>query len=275
LCTLASKSQSGGGWLIETNLGVSAHIRCRTPVYKSSYAFGRPENNLDERGTIKLVNELARDCSCFLDIGANEGIFIFSVFASRKTGIQIHWFEPDGILAERLAHNLEHNSLMTYGNRVAVSDKTGSSTFFKNLTDDSSGSLTDYFAEIHSVRQEIVETICLTRYFLHKNISNAIVKIDVEGSGAQMWSGTQHCANDILYMIIECLEPEINGRLPAWIIDDAGWFAYYIGDFELVESRDGEFEYVEPFWNWRFCRLDSLALAKRLSRTKFRVVAAA
>jgi FkbM family methyltransferase len=272
LCTRALRSQPHADWLVETNLGVSAYIRCRTPIYKSSYAFGRPENNIGERGTIALVSELSRDCLHFLDVGANEGIFIFSVFALQKKGIEIHWFEPDDALAERLTDNLEGNSIATYGNKVAVSDRTGYSTFFKNLTDASSGSLTAHFAEKHTIRQERVETVSLTDYFLAKGISKAIIKIDVEGAGAQVWSGTERCVNDILYMIIECLEPEITSRLPAKIIASTGWYAYYIRDFDLIEAPNGEFEYVEPFWNWLFCRLDSLALAERLSRTKFRVV---
>ena len=50
-----------------------------------------------------------------------------------------------------------------------------------------------------------------------------------------------------------------------------GLKAYYIRDFELIPSVDGEFEYVAPFWNWLFCRMSPNELAARLSATGFRV----
>jgi hypothetical protein len=68
------------------------------------------------------------------------------------------------------------------------------------------------------------------------------------------------------------LAPEIEDQLPARIIRQTGWHAYYIRDFELIVSTDGEFAYVWPFWNWLFCDLDPSALRHRLSGTGFRVI---
>ena len=47
---------------------------------------------------------------------------------------------------------------------------------------------------------------------------------------------------------------------------------HLLRDFVLEESIDGTYTYVPPFWNWLFCRLDSTALAERLSGTRFQVV---
>jgi hypothetical protein len=70
---------------------------------------------------------------------------------------------------------------------------------------------------------------------------------------------------------MEMLAPEIEAGLPARIIREGGLKAYYIRDFELIPSVDGEFEYVAPFWNWLFCRMSPSELVARLSATGFRV----
>ncbi|HEY2139763.1 MAG TPA: hypothetical protein VGH00_06775, partial [Chthoniobacterales bacterium] len=67
-----------GNQLIETNFGLASHIRCRVPLHKTGYAFGRPQNNAFERDAIALVNELSKDCLHFLDVGAHEGILTLS-----------------------------------------------------------------------------------------------------------------------------------------------------------------------------------------------------
>jgi hypothetical protein len=102
-----------------------------------------------------------------------------------------------------------------------------------------------------------------------------MVKVDVEGTGAQVWTGLAEYFREISYLVIEMLAPEIEQQLPARIIRQTGWHAYYIRDFELIESRNGEFSYVEPYWNWLFCGLDPSALRHRLSGTGFCIVSAA
>jgi FkbM family methyltransferase len=166
------------------------------------------------------------------------------------------------------------HQVRAFGNPVAASDENGQTTFFQNLTDDASGSVFTYFANRHSLRPVMVETVRLSDYFVKEGISEAIVKIDVEGAGLQVWSGLEQCCGDIKYLVMEILYAEILSQLPSRIINHTGWHGYYIRDFELVESRNGEFEYVEPFYNWLFCNLDPLALGKRLSGTKFRIVPA-
>jgi hypothetical protein len=119
-----------------------------------------------------------------------------------------------------------------------------------------------------------VETVCLSDYFISKGIAEAIAKVDVEGAGLQIWSGLEPCCGDLKHLVMEMLAPEIEKQLPSRIINHTGWHSYHIRDFELVESRNGEFEYIEPFWNWLFCDLAPLALRERLSGTKFFIVAA-
>jgi FkbM family methyltransferase len=208
---------------------------------------------------------LAADCKDFVDVGANEGAFTFLVHDNYPK--VLHWFEPDRQLAQRLAANLVSNDIVACGNEMAVAERRGTATFFKNLSDDASGSLSSLFADKHLTRAETVETISLTKYFGMRGIANALVKIDVEGVGEKVWNGAVETSSAIGYLVMEMLAPEIEAGLPARIIREADLKAYYIRDFELVPSVDGEFEYVAPFWNWLFCRMSPDELAARLSGT--------
>jgi hypothetical protein len=154
---------------------------------------------------------------------------------------------------------------------MAVAERRGTATFFKNLSDDLSGSLSDLFTQKHLTRVETVETISLAEYLRAQGIGSALVKVDVEGAGEKVWNGAVQTAKSIRYLVMEMLVPEIEAGLPARIITETDLKAYYINDFELVPSADGAFEYVAPFWNWLFCRLSPRELAVRLSATSFSV----
>lgn len=257
---------------IRTNLGIAAHLRCEIPLKKIPYAFGRPENGLPERATIALVRELVRDCSSFVDVGANEGLFTF-VAGCQATpkAVQLHWFEPDTDLYDRVARNLQSNSISASANNAAVADSAGTATFYKNVSDDASGSLTNFFSGTHVTKPEPIRTECLSDCFVRNEIQNALLKIDVEGAGSQVWAGARNIIDRIAYIVMEILSPEIDSALPLRVIRDGHLRAYYIRDFELIASSDGSFDYIAPFWNWLFCPLEPDALRERLAGTRFRV----
>jgi FkbM family methyltransferase len=257
--------------LIETNLGIDSRLRCQIPAFKANYLFGRPDTSVAERASLKLAQALAPDCAHFVDVGANEGIYTFLAHCAVTPRPTLHWFEPDDALFERASRNLAANGVAAFGNRAAVSTQTGTAQFLKNLSDDASGSLSDYFAGKHEVRGETVPTVALTDYFRERDIDNAFVKIDVEGHGFSAWQGAAPAAEKVRYLLAEVLEPEMSQGLPQTLIRDHGLFAYYVRDFDLVQSWAGEFQYHEPHWNWLFCRLAPDPLATRLAHTPFKV----
>ena len=155
-----------------------------------------------------------------------------------------------------------------------MSATSGTAQFFKNLSDDASGSLTEYFADKHEVRGETVPTVALADYFRERGVEDAFLKIDVEGAGFEAWAGAAPAVDKVTHLLAEVLQPEIDKGLPQRLIKDDGMRAYYIRDFELMESVAGEFDYHAPHWNWLFCRLAPDALAQRLSAAGFRVVPA-
>jgi FkbM family methyltransferase len=259
---------------LETNMGISSRLRCQLPTTKAQYLFGRPENNIPERSTCELVRRLSADCSHFLDVGANEGLFTLVVGASGGKKPKLHFFEPDQTLFNRLSRNLKVNGIEAEGNALAAARRSGQATFYRNLDDDASGSIIKNFVKGHQTRPELVHTVSLDDYFAIHRIEKAIVKIDVEGAGADVWSGSKKAAATIEYLVIEIVGPEAKSHLPAKIMSETGWHGYYIQDFNLRHSARGEFSYVHPFWNWLFCRLSPPDLAERLARTKFHVLAA-
>jgi len=256
--------------LIVTNFGLDPDLRCLVALKKTAYAFGKLDRTLSERATLALVRELVPDCDEFVDVGANEGAFIFLVH-NHHPRARLHWFEPDRQLAQRLTTNLIANNIVAYGNEMAVAECRGQATFFTNLSDDLSGSLTNLFTQKHMTRAEMVKTISLGEYLDAQRIYSALVKVDVEGAGEKLWNGVVEKSNSIRYLVMEMLAPEIEAGLPARIITETNFKAYYINDYELVPSVDGSFEYVAPFWNWLFCRLSPRELAVRLTATRFRV----
>jgi FkbM family methyltransferase len=254
--------------VVVTNLGLGADLRCHVAMSKTAYAFGKLERMLPERATFALVRELTADCKEFVDVGANEGAFTFLVH-DKHPNMRLHWFEPDRQLAQRLAANLASNNIVACGNQTAVAEHGGTATFFKNLSDDLSGSLSSLFTQKHLTRAEPVETISLTEYFGIEGISDAMIKVDVEGAGDKVWDGAMEVSKAIRYLVMEMLAPEVEAGLTARIIHETDLKAYYIRDFELIPSVGGEFEYVAPFWNWLFCRMSPSELAARLSATGF------
>jgi FkbM family methyltransferase len=260
--------------LIETNLGIDSRLRCQIPAFKANYLFGRPDTSVAERASLKLAQVLAADCPHFVDVGANEGVYTFLAHCAVRPRPALHWFEPDDGLFGRASRNLAANGVEAFGHRAAASAASGQAEFFKNLSDDASGSLSDYFAGRHVVRGETVTTVALADYFRERRIEDAFLKIDVEGHGFAAWQGAAPAADQVRYLLAEVLEPEMSKGLPQTLIADHGFFAYYVRDFELIQSRAGEFAYHEPHWNWLFCRLAPEALAARLARTPFRVTPA-
>jgi len=260
--------------LIQTNLGVRSELRCEIPAFKANYLFGRPDTSVAERASLRLAQTLAAGCDHFVDVGANEGIYTFLAHCAVRPRPRLHWFEPDPALFARVTRNLAANGIEAVGNQAAVSASSGTAQFFRNLSDDASGSLTEYFADRHQTQAETVRTVALADYFAEHGVSNAFLKIDVEGAGYDAWAGAAAARDKVSFLLAEVLQPEMDRGLPQRLIGQEGFRGYYVRDFNLVQSRAGEFDYLAPHWNWLFCRLAPEALAQRLAPAGFRVTAA-
>jgi FkbM family methyltransferase len=260
--------------LIKTNGGIASDLRLLLPATKHGMLYGKPGHYLFERATIDLARRLAVRSNAFIDVGANEGLFTFTVAAALgpQRHSAIHAFEPDPVVFDRLAANLHRNNMAVRAHRIAASDHVGTQTFYRNISDDLSGSLTTFFADKHEVAAIETEVTSLARYLEENQIDHACVKIDVEGAGAAVWDGARQARQRIDWLIYEIIGPELSADLPKRIMTDTGWNAYYIRDFDLVRSRAGEFEYREPFYNWLFCAAGPAQLAAALKGSRFRLI---
>ncbi len=259
---------------VETNLGIEGSLKFLAPAGKHHLVYGRPQHIRAEAATLDLARLLARQSQAFIDVGANEGLFAFYVASDTppQRYAAIHLFEPDIDLFTRIAANLSRNGVAAHANNMAVSDRTGRQTFYRNMADDLSGSLSDYFTTTHETQAVEMETTSLSDYLEAHDLCRVCVKIDVEGAGAAAWSGAKRASERIDWLIMEIIGPEYEARLARRIIDDTGWSAYYIRDYDLVCSPDGEFEYRAPFYNWLFSPRGREDLAALLKDTRFRIV---
>ena len=260
---------------LHTNLGIMPGLRWRIPAKQTGYAFGVPENDAAERATLALVKCLIKTSDSFFDVGANYGIFSVAVAASLKSRtFKIVAIEADPELAIRLQDNVYKNGLQIDVINAAVSDVCGRATFFRNHSDDSSGSLTTHFSSKHRTTQIDVETITLTEILERSDVKRALIKVDVEGAGALVWNGLASGVDVAEWLIMEIIGPESEAKLPEIIVRETGWHSYYIEDFVLREVRFSEYNYRPPFWNWLFCKANAEEV-RALLHPPFKVAALA
>jgi FkbM family methyltransferase len=259
--------------LVDTNLGIDDGLRILVPSTKYYLLYGKPSNHVAERATLELATVLAARSAVFVDVGANEGLFTFQIAAALGASrhASIHAFEPDPVLFDRFASNLARNNIGARVNRTAVSDHDGRQCFYRNLVDDLSGSLMAQFSAEHETVAVETDVTSLASYLAANRIENACVKIDVEGAGVAAWAGLRPAQDRIKWLIMEIVGPEARANLPGRIITETGWNAYYIRDYELVQSHTGEFEYRAPFYNWLFCPAGSESLVATLKATPFSI----
>ena len=273
MSAIAGCSPAAAG-LIETNMGVSNDLQVLLPSAKYQLLYGRPADHTAEYATLELAAFCARGSGAFIDVGANEGMFVFYVANAleRKRDADIHFFEPDPVLYERLVANLARNRIAAHGTMAAVGGSVGRAMFHRNLGDDLSGSLTTAFTHTHATVAVETDVTTLAQHMTAHAVRRACVKVDVEGAAISVWEGARGALDRIDWLICEILGDELKGQLPRRIIAESGWYGYYVRDFELVRSIDGEFEYRAPFYNWLFCPAGPVDLAGLLKGTRFRVL---
>jgi FkbM family methyltransferase len=281
--TIAGKAV--GPEVVETNCGVSDDLRVLIPADKHSLVYGRPDHELGERATIALAEILARQSGAFLDVGANEGLFAFVIgkaLGPARYG-DIHVFEPDPVVFERLSGNLRRNSIGAQVNRVAAGARSGAARFYRHLGNDLAGSMNCDC--LPAAEREAIETTMtsLADYLTVHEVAHACLKVDVEGFGAEVWEGLRPAVDRVDWLIMEMIAPEWAANLPARIPAESGWRAYYIRDFELREWRadkptapgKSSYDYLDPCYNWLFCARSPQEMAALLAGSRFRVLTTA
>ena len=256
--------------LIDTTYGIADHLRLSAPSHKHSALFGRPDRDPRDGPVIELAKHLARDAGTFIDIGANDGIYTFSLAVDRTLAVDLHAFEPDPALFERLKHNAERNHIKATLNPLAISDASGSATFYRNLSSDVAGSLLPHDGDMVAVE---VEVTTVAEYLRAHDIAQACIKIDVEGAGVAAWNGARPAIERIKWLIMEIIAPEAHARLIDQILATPGWSCYYIRGYELVRVRSSdERPHRDYLFDWLFCPATPDQLGQVLRGTRFRII---
>ncbi|MCX7140582.1 MAG: FkbM family methyltransferase [Proteobacteria bacterium] len=238
---------------VTSNLGISNALEFRVPTSRPDLAFGGPADNLSERSTIALATTLAKSSRSFVDVGANYGIFSAAVSTASNNKLPIIAVEADPNLSRLLADNISRSRLANCSViSGAITKESGNLVFYSNIDDDSSGSITHHFSQTHRVLPVEVKGIPLAEILVEHNIQEALIKIDVEGAGCQVWEGLGCEWKRARWIIYEIIGPEAEARLPETISNETGWDSYYIRDFQLIRTDFADYKYVPPFWNWLF-----------------------
>lgn len=239
---------------LRTNLGISSNLSVTVASSKAELIFGAPKLHVAERASLELALQLFNYSDCFLDVGANIGLFLFYLRCNAGSKKPIYFFEPDPDLFSALKSNINANKLDSVtGYQWAMSVVSGQTTFFTNKTDNSSGSLVKEDWSNHTLEPIEVQTTSFSDFVHERRLRGICAKVDVEGAEEAFFEGAKSALDRLSYLIIEILGPAVRRKLPTRIIR-AGFQAYYINDFTLEYTQSGDFTYVPPFYNWLFCR---------------------
>jgi FkbM family methyltransferase len=264
--------RTGDAGLIKTNMGIDQRYCCLIPRSHIHVLFGKPDLYAGERGPLELAVVLSQQSDAFVDIGAHVGYFTFYVRRRLDTSKPIYYFEPDPDLYELLDRNVRSNLLVNvHGFKEAVGSQAHVATFYKNLSDSSSGSLETTFLPMHHVEPIEVKVTTYSDFAQRTGLRNVCVKVDVEGAEQQFIDGAAAQITSISSLIMEVLGPAVKAGFIQHMISNAGFQAYYINDYTLEHSPDGCFVYSLPQYNWLFCRKEPNELRALLRGSKFKI----
>jgi FkbM family methyltransferase len=132
-----------------------------------------------EPTTIELWRRLARKSSIIIDGGAHVGLYSF-IAAVVNQAATVLAFEPQPKVYVRLVENLALNSFRIKAEKLALSDVTGSATFYVSDTIVGS-SLDSYVSGAAGTTTVSVETVRLDKYLaLHGITKVDLIKLHVE-----------------------------------------------------------------------------------------------
>lgn len=178
-----------------------------------------------EADLIDFLKSLLNDCSVFIDIGANIGIY--TLLASkhiRKDG-KVFAFEPSDWAYNRLKENLklnETNNVEVF--KLAVSNFTGSKQFYVCEDDAYNSLISTPMKQVQKVTK--IKSIRLDDFCLENNIKDIdIIKIDVEGADFLVLMGAGNILNSEHSPIIIC---EFNRSIANGIKSSQDEFVFFM-----------------------------------------------
>jgi len=157
-----------------------------------------------ESDIINFIKSLLNDCSVFIDIGANIGIYTLLASTHIKKDGKVFAFEPSDWAHKRLNENLRLNGTKNVEVlKLAVSNFTGSNQFYVCEDDAYNSLISTPMKEVQKVVK--IESICLEDFCVDRKIDQIdILKIDVEGADYLVLKGAEEILKSDKSPIIVC-----------------------------------------------------------------------
>lgn len=260
--------------IIHTNLGITTSYDLMFSNDSNELLlFGRPEYYVGERAALRLTQELTKLSTAFVDIGAHKGYYVFYVYEGNPDK-PIYFIEPHPQLFNDLENNIERNQLkQVMGLKTAIGAELGNTQFYLDITSPLQGSLKEYTHQDHEVVIVDVEIITFDHFIKTYKLTDLCVKVDIENAEFDFLNGAKQSLTHISYLVMEVLSRAVGAGFVKTMIEEFSFHAYYINDFSLEYTIDGNFTYVDSQYNWLFCRLSPTELEGKLIDTPFTIVA--
>lgn len=194
-----------------------------------------------------LISELPANSGCYLDIGANRGQSIEAIRLFRNDA-EIHAFEPNGILVEKLSRRYASLPNVTLHDFGLSNENLSSNLYipyyrsfmFDGLASFDKSEAEDWLNEetVWHFRKSLLsirEVPCNLRVLDELNLSPVFMKIDVQGNERSVLEGGIDTLKRATPLII--LEKNPNAHN---LLTELGWQRYAYNDGRLVPGGESE-----------------------------------
>lgn len=144
---------------------------------------------------LEMLGWYAKPGTLMLNIGAHTGSYA-RVLAKMRPEVEVHCFEPNPDIADRLERNIRLNGVQAnvWLHVAAASDAEGKATFYAVRRDDGNPGLSalrkQSLGNTPATAME-VDTVTLDALFLEQERKVSVIKIDVQGSELEVLNGAR------------------------------------------------------------------------------------
>lgn len=174
-------------------------------LYKDNYLSPLIFSNQFEEDIISFITSNLQAGDCFIDVGANIGLF--SLLASPVVAADglVLSFEPTGDTFKRFDENIRHNGITNINaHKIALSDHEGVAAF--NVSTDGHDAFNSFALPQHgdNYREETVEVKMLDWFFdkMEPYKNRILMKVDVEGWEYNVVKGAEKILRELSPVIV-------------------------------------------------------------------------
>lgn len=206
-----------------------------------------------EETELSLFRRLIKDKKCFIDIGANIGLYALTAANEMSDDAQIIAFEPFQVNNDSLQKNVSLNQFHNIQiEKKAISNQNKELILYYDTQEDNLGSVSAL--SIENVIEEKVQAISLDEYVIQNDISNIeFIKMDIEGLEYLALQGMKVILEKYHPIILIEIDPEIlsktdfTSEMIEQFLNQFGYQKYFIdskGELSLDSSVQNAYNYL-------------------------------